>query len=233
MVASIFMAPIVYEFDELNAPKYDSRGPFLRLRFSVRSFWAGAIFQGRDMTTQEIANQLVALCRAGKNVEAVDTLLGANVVSIEAVGDETMPAVMNGRDAIRGKNEWWLNNHKVHSARVKGPYPNGDRFAVIFDFEVTPAVGPMAGQRMRMEEIAVYSVADGKIAREEFFYDMSGASMDGEPSKAPTKKTAKKKTAAKAKAKAKKPAAKPKAKTKAVAKTKAKASKPKVKARKR
>ena len=177
------------------------------------------------MTTQEVANQLVALCRAGRNIEAVETLLSPDVVSVEATGDETMPAVMNGRDAVRGKNEWWVNNHKVHSARVKGPYPNGDRFAVIFDFEVTPAVGPMAGKRMRMEEVAVYTVADGKVAREEFYYDMSGASMDGEPAKPARKPAARKK----AKAKAKKAAPKVKAKAKAT-KPKAKA---KAKARKR
>ena len=185
------------------------------------------------MTTQEVANQLVALCRAGRNIEAVEMLLSPDVVSVEAMGDETMPAVMNGRDAIRGKNEWWVNNHKVHSSRVKGPYPNGDRFAVIFDFEVTPAVGPMAGKRMRMEEVAVYTVADGKVAREEFFYDMTGASMDGEPAKPARKPAAKKKAKTKAKTKAKKAAPKakkaaPKAKAKARPKAKAKA-----KARKR
>ncbi len=183
------------------------------------------------MTPQEVANQLVALCRAGRNIEAVEMLLSPDVVSVEATGDETMPAVMNGRDAVRGKNEWWVNNHKVHSARVKGPYPNGDRFAVIYDFEVTPAVGPMAGKRMRMEEVAVYTVADGKVAREEFYYDMSGASMDGEPAKPARKPAAKKKRAKKVapKVKAKKAAPKAKAKAKA-ARPKAKA---KAKARKR
>lgn len=182
------------------------------------------------MTPQEVANQLVALCRAGRNIEAVETLLSSDVVSVEATGDEAMPAVMNGRDAVRGKNEWWVNNHKVHSARVKGPYPNGERFAVIFDFEVTPAVGPMAGKRMRMEEVAVYTVADGKVAREEFYYDMSGASMDGEPAKPARKPAARKK--AKAKAKAKKTAPKVKAKKAAPkAKSKAKAAKPKAKAK--
>jgi len=170
------------------------------------------------MTTQEIATQLVALCRAGRNIEAVDALLSDNVVSVEARGDETMPAEMAGRDTIRGKNEWWVNNHKIHNASVKGPYPNGDRFAVIFNFDVTPVTGPMAGQRMRMEEVALYTVADGKITREEFFYDMSGASMDAEPAK-PVRKAAKPK--ARPKAPAKKAVVKAKAKTKPTPKTKA------------
>jgi ketosteroid isomerase-like protein len=180
------------------------------------------------MTTQEIANQLVALCRAGRNLEAVDTLLREDVQSVEVMGDETMPALMTGREAIRGKNEWWIKNHKVHSAKVKGPYPHGDRFAVIFDFEVTPAVGPMAGKRMRMEEVALYTVADGKITREEFFYDMSGASMDGEPAK-PARKPAPGK---KAKVKASRAASKAKKKTTAPkAKVKGRAAMPKAKAK--
>ena len=173
------------------------------------------------MTTKEIANQLVALCRAGKNLEAVNTLMSADVVSVEAMGNETMPAVMTGAAAVRGKGEWWIANHTVHSASAKGPYPNGDRFAVIFDYTITPKMGPMAGKRMRMEEVAMYTVTAGKISREEFFYDMSGGG--DAPVAKPKKKAAKKKAAPKAtpkvKAKVKKAAPKAKAKAKAKAKT--------------
>ena len=168
------------------------------------------------MTTKEVADQLVALCRAGRNIEAVETLLSEGVVSVEARGDETMPAEMSGRATVRGKNEWWINNHKIHSASVKGPYPNRDRFAVIYDFVVTPVTGPMAGKRMRMEEVALYTVADGKVTREEFFYDMSGG---GEMAAAPKAKRKAKKAVAKKKP-VKKAATKPvvRAKTKAKAK---------------
>ena len=171
------------------------------------------------MTTKEIADQLVALCRAGKNLEAVETLLSPDVMSVEAMGDATMPAVQTGRDAVKGKNDWWINNHQIHSAEIKGPFPNGDRFAVIFNFVVTPKVGPMAGKRIKMEEVALYTVTDGRISREEFFYDMSGG---GEAATKPATKKAKKKVAArkarpakKVKAKASKPKAKRKAKAKA------------------
>jgi ketosteroid isomerase-like protein len=164
------------------------------------------------MTTKEIADELVALCRAGRNIEAVETLLSPDAVSVEAMGNETMPAVMTGRDVIRGKNEWWIQNHRIHSAQIKGPFPNGDRFTVIYNFEVTAKAGPMAGKRMRMEEVALYTVSDGKIAREEFFYDMSGGS---EP---PARKPAKKKVAAKSRrpaAKGKAKASKPRSRSKA------------------
>ena len=160
------------------------------------------------MTTKEIADQLVALCRAGRNIEAVETLLSADVVSVEAIGSATMPPVMTGRDVIRSKNEWWLQNHQVHTAMVKGPFTNGERFTVIYDFVVTPKVGLMAGKRMRMEEIALYTVTDGKISREEFFYNISGAGSEPPARKRAKKKVAKARTKAKpARSKARKPKA--------------------------
>jgi ketosteroid isomerase-like protein len=172
------------------------------------------------MTTKEVADQLVALCRAGRNIEAVDTLLSADVVSVEARGDETMPAQMSGRDVVRGKNQWWIDNHKIHSAEVKGPFPNGDRFAVIYNFVVTPVAGPMAGKKVRMEEVALYTVSDGKITREEFFYDMSGGGEVAEEPRPKPRKATKKKAVAKKKAATK---AKGKAKAKAKARTKTRA----------
>jgi ketosteroid isomerase-like protein len=37
---------------------------------------------------------------------------------------------------------------------------------------VTPKAGPQKGKRMQMDEIGVYTVKNGKIVREEFFYSM-------------------------------------------------------------
>jgi hypothetical protein len=124
-------------------------------------------------TTQEVGDKLVQLCRAGKSVEAVLTLYSGDAVSVEAMSSPEMPAVTDGRDAIRGKNEWWYANNEVHSSDVRGPLPNGDKFAVIFAFEFTPKAGPWAGKRQKMEEVGLYTVKDGRIVREEFFYSMA------------------------------------------------------------
>jgi ketosteroid isomerase-like protein len=120
----------------------------------------------------DVGRELVELCRAGKHLEAVDALYGNNVVSIEVRGDANMPARMEGIDAIRGKNKWWLENHEVHGGDVKGPFPHGDRFIVFMNIDVTPKTGPFAGKRMQFQEEALYTVRDGKIVQEEFFYDM-------------------------------------------------------------
>jgi ketosteroid isomerase-like protein len=124
------------------------------------------------MTTEEIGRKLVALCQAGKHLDALDSLYARDAESIEAMSMPEMPAKIQGVDAIRKKGEWWFANHEIHGGSSKGPFPNGDRFAVIFDMDVTPKIGPMAGQRMQMEEVALYTVRDGKIVKEEFFYSM-------------------------------------------------------------
>jgi hypothetical protein len=123
-------------------------------------------------TTEDVGAALVELCRQDKNLEAVETLYRPDAVSVEAMGTEAMPAVTSGAEAIRGKNEWWVANNEVHSSAVIGPFPNGDRFAVIFEFDFTPKAGPRAGQRTRMEEVGLYTVENGQIVREEFFYKM-------------------------------------------------------------
>jgi ketosteroid isomerase-like protein len=78
-----------------------------------------------------------------------------------------MPAQVEGIDAIRGKNKWWAENMIVHSADVSGPFVADDEFAVVFNFDTT---FKPTGQRSSMKEMARYTVADGKIVREEFFY---------------------------------------------------------------
>lgn len=126
------------------------------------------------MDTLQVGKRLVELCRDGKNLQAVDELYSPDIVSLEGFSDGTMPARMEGIEAVRGKNQWSLDNHTVHSTTLRGPYPHGERFIVLMSFDVTAQTGPMAGQRMQMEEAGLYTVKDGKVVQEAFFYDMSG-----------------------------------------------------------
>ena len=120
-------------------------------------------------STAAVAQELVALCRAGKNLDAITKLYSPNIVSIEPVGSEAMPAEMQGIDAIRGKNDWWFENNEVHSAETNGPFVGERQFAVNYNYETT---FKPTNQRMKMSEMALYTVKDGKIVREEFFYNM-------------------------------------------------------------
>lgn len=119
-------------------------------------------------TALEIGNQLVAFCQAGQNLESINTLYADDIVSVEAYAPPGGERAVKGIDAVRAKHDWWTKNHDVHSAETYGPYPHGDdRFAVRFVYDIT--VKP-TGQRNMMDEVAVFTVANGKIVREEFFY---------------------------------------------------------------
>lgn len=59
--------------------------------------------------------------------------------------------------------------HEIHASNVEGPFPNGDRFAVFFDYDLTSKENK---QRFHMKEVALYTVKGDKIVREEFFYSM-------------------------------------------------------------
>jgi ketosteroid isomerase-like protein len=124
------------------------------------------------MDTKQVGEKLVSLCSKGKNLEAIESLYSKDIVSVEAISSPEMPAKMRGIDKIKGKNKWWFENNEVHSVKVEGPFPHNDRFAVKYHFDVTPKAGPQKGKRFQMDEVGVYTVKNGKIVKEEFFYSM-------------------------------------------------------------
>lgn len=124
------------------------------------------------MSTKEIAEGLVALCREEKSSEAVRTYYSPDIVTYEAMPD-AQP--MRGIEAVLETVGWWEANMETHHGEVVGPFINGDQFAVRFTYDVTDKT---SGKRYPLDEIAVYEVKDGKIAEARFLYGpvmMSGA----------------------------------------------------------
>ncbi|MGF1500951.1 MAG: SnoaL-like domain-containing protein [Paracoccaceae bacterium] len=118
-----------------------------------------------------IADQLVAHCRNHTEAEGLATLYAADAVSVEPMpmpGTDSREA--RGLEAIKAKHDWWNRTMEVHGGSTSDAFVHGpDRFAVIFEADATDKT---SGQRMQMKEIGLYTVADGKIVREEFFYTM-------------------------------------------------------------
>lgn len=121
------------------------------------------------MSTLDVAKRYVELVKEHKNEECLRELFAPDAVSVEAGGPPGKDRASRGLDAIREKSKWWADNHVVHNSTVDGPYPNEDRFAVRFSFEVT---FKPENRRFTMNEIGLFTVKDGKIAKEEFFYTM-------------------------------------------------------------
>jgi SnoaL-like domain len=121
-----------------------------------------------SITTKEVADGLVALCREGKFMDAIVAYYGNDIVSVEPMAmGEHMPREVSGLEAVKAKGEWWVANHEVHSIEASAPAMSGDEFIVKFTMDVT---SKQSGQRMAMEEFGVYWVKDGKIVREQFFF---------------------------------------------------------------
>ena len=69
----------------------------------------------------------------------------------------------------------WMAGAAVPTAVSNGInllFPHGERFIVHMKYDVTPTSGPHKGKRMQLDEAGLYTVRDGKIVQEEFFYDM-------------------------------------------------------------
>lgn len=116
------------------------------------------------MTTNEVAKAFTALCAAGEHQAAADQFWAEDVVSIEPM-DGPMARV-EGRVAVKAKGDWWYANHTVHAVKTEGPWVHGEQFTVLFDVDVTPK----DGERVQMREIGLYTVRNGKVAEERFFF---------------------------------------------------------------
>jgi ketosteroid isomerase-like protein len=126
---------------------------------------------GDTMTTQEISKRYVELCQQGKGDVCLEELYAKDAVSVEAAPPPGMERAVKGLDAIRAKGKGWQESNIVHRAEVIGPYPNDNRFAVRFVFDIT---NKPSGKRMSMDEVGLFTIENGKITREEFFYPTGG-----------------------------------------------------------
>ncbi len=117
------------------------------------------------MNTKEVADRLVLLCRDGKFHEAIDELYAKDIVSNEPNESE----VTKGLDAVKAKTEKFEASIKeIHHSIISEPIVAQDHFACIMDIDATYK----EHGRMRMSEICVYEVKDGKIINDNFFYNM-------------------------------------------------------------
>ncbi len=122
------------------------------------------------MNIESIAKRLVALCREGKYEEAQKELYADDAVSIEPPG--APPGALGdakGLAAIIEKgHQFQAAVETFHGGHVSDALIAGNWFSVSMTLDLT-----MKGRgRMEMTEICVYQVRNGKIAQEQFFYDM-------------------------------------------------------------
>lgn len=121
------------------------------------------------MSVRAIAEKYIDLCNQGKHFEFMHALYAPEMVSVEGDGREYV-----GKDPVIRKSEVFQGNHTIHSQHIRGPFFCGDadadsgRFSVHTTLEFSPKAG---GRRVTHEEVGLYTVKNGLVTREEFFYD--------------------------------------------------------------
>ena len=119
------------------------------------------------METKEIAEKLVSWCQAGDFESPYQNLYSPNIVSIEN-DVKSDGGRVEGFEGIQKKGEWWKENFEVHNTTVSEPIVADNWFSVRFEMDTTHKP---SGHRSTMSEIAVFEVKEGKIVKEQFFYD--------------------------------------------------------------
>ena len=121
------------------------------------------------MSVKTVAGRFMDLCNQGKHFEVMRTMYAPEMVSVEGDGKETV-----GKEAVIHKSEVWQGNNAIQSQDLRGPFFCGDadadsgRFGVYSSVSFTPKG---ESQRHVHEEVGVYTVKNGMITREEFFYE--------------------------------------------------------------
>ncbi len=119
------------------------------------------------MTTQEIAQRLVTLCRQGQSDQAYKELFADDAVSLEPTGFPN--AEVKGLNNLLVKSQQFQEmTEEFHSLEVSEPIVAGDHFSVVMTLDATMKGRP----RATISEIIVYEITEGKITQEQFFYKM-------------------------------------------------------------
>ena len=119
------------------------------------------------MTTQEVADQLVSLCREEKYEEAYN-LYADDAESIEMDG---MPGekVTKGKENIwKAYLDWAASIEEVHGGSVGDPVVAANHFVVPMSMDATFK----EQGRWAFDELCLYQVENGKIKKAQYFYEV-------------------------------------------------------------
>lgn len=118
------------------------------------------------MTTKEIADRLVEMCRNGKVEEAKEELFAEDIISIEP-REGLLPKETKGMDAIKKKAELFISMvENFYGSVISDPLVAGDYFSVAWATDIQMKGEP----RKTTSELCVYKTRNGKVISEQFFY---------------------------------------------------------------
>ena len=118
------------------------------------------------MTTGQIAQRLIELCRNGKVEEAKAALFADDIISIEPY-EGLLPKESKGMDAIRKKASLFISMvENFYGDTISDPVIAGDYFSLAWQTDIQ-----MKGEARKTNiELCLYKTENGKIVSEQFFY---------------------------------------------------------------
>ncbi len=116
----------------------------------------------------EIASDYAALMAAGETLAAAEKYWASDIIVLEPANFESDgPAIAIGKPAALARLTRWLAVNAMSEMLIDGPFITGDQFALFIDMEITRRA---TGERQPFSEIATYTVSEGQIVEERFFY---------------------------------------------------------------
>lgn len=119
------------------------------------------------MNTKDVANRFYELSQQGDWDAIQNELYCENAVSIEPEFSQG-PTRVEGLEAIKQKGVQFREMiEETHGGYCNEPIVAGNHFSCTMGMDVTmKGIG-----RINMDEVCVYEVKDGKIVKEQFFFE--------------------------------------------------------------
>lgn len=118
------------------------------------------------MTTQEVANRLVAYVRKGQIEKAQEELYADDIVCIEPLKTITQQFTKGKKNVMEKRKQFAAMTKELHSRTCSDPVVSGRFFSVSMSVDTT-----LKGfGRKCFRQIGIYEVKAGKIVNEQFLY---------------------------------------------------------------
>lgn len=115
------------------------------------------------MTTESVARELIQMLKSERNIEAIRMLYDDKIDTVEA--DPTRSR--KGKQTVLKSMQDFADSHDFKYTKIEGPIISGGSFALRLAFD---AKNRSTGDSFSVDEIAVYTVLEGRIVREQFYY---------------------------------------------------------------
>lgn len=120
------------------------------------------------MTTKEVAQRYYELIQMHKYEQIQDELYAPNAISVEPKNDSSLPLIVEGIEALRQKEGLFFSQVE----EMFGGYMSETVASTFYFSMMTGMDVKMKGKERKIkEQICVFEVRNGKIVKEQFFYD--------------------------------------------------------------